>query len=116
MLVKSKSRLREHGQGRLAKLAILASWLSAGLFTRKGIAPNLIALLIADRPAMIGFLASVNAPPAAAKVVSHGDVLPSMGSELRRGQPLAFSEMACDLGENQRERRCQTSFFKVSSP
>ncbi len=64
----------EDCQGRLAKLAILTAWLSAGLLARKGIAPNLIALLIGDRAAMVGFLASVNAPPAAAKVISHGDV------------------------------------------
>ena len=37
-----------------------------------------------------------------------------MGSELRAGKPPAFSEMACDLGENQRERRCHTSFFEGS--
>ena len=45
MLVKSKSREREHRQGTLAKVAILAALLSGGLLTLDGIPPNLLPLL-----------------------------------------------------------------------
>ena len=46
-------------------------------------------------------------------------ISPSQGSELRSGQPLAFSEMACDVGENQRgkeqPRIFSSRFFRFAA-
>ena len=68
MFVKSKSRLRSTAKPALPSSPFWHPGFRMALLALEGIAPNLIALLIGDRAAIIGFLASVNAPPAAAKV------------------------------------------------
>ena len=52
-----------------------------------------------------------NKPGAAAKVVSHGDVSQA-SARVSAGKPISFSEMACDLRENQRGKALLQPFLR----
>ena len=59
----------------------------------------------------------MNAPPAAAKVVSHGDFSQALALGCRdAGKPPAFSEMACESGGNQREKGVANTPFSRFHP
>ncbi len=100
----------EHSQARFAELAIGAPLFPGGALTLDGISPKLLALFVSDRPAIGFFLAGANILPSAAKVVSHGDLLPSVAARMSAGKPPAFSEVLAFLGRISEERSCYTPF------
>jgi hypothetical protein len=102
----------KHAQAYLAHNAVAGSWRPCAAFYGFGKGKNAGSFVSIDRSAVLTRIG--NKARAAAKAISHGDVSQAWARKPRSGQPSSFSEMACDVGENQRGKVLPHTFFAGS--
>jgi hypothetical protein len=108
---KAQDKGAKDSQPYLAQDAVPPSWRPCAAFQGFGKGEDSGSFVSIERPAVVASVG--NEPGAAAKSVSHGDLLPSIGLGSREADSRSRSrKLACDLRENQRGKELPRYFLR----